>query len=62
MAGSLYATNIGALSPWGVPGWRFAFLSVGLTSWVIGLAALAWAVDPRWEITVGMPLHMYDDV
>ncbi len=29
-AGALYATNIGALYPLGMEGWRFAFLSVGI--------------------------------
>ena len=35
-AGALYATNIGALHPLGIEGWRFAFLSVGLLSATIG--------------------------
>jgi hypothetical protein len=31
----------------GVEGWRFAFLSVGLMSWLIGLATYWLAADPR---------------
>ncbi|CAK0787030.1 hypothetical protein CVIRNUC_010246 [Coccomyxa viridis] len=49
MLGALYATNIGAFYPLGMEGWRFAFLSVGILSALIGIATFCFGSDPRFE-------------
>ena len=38
----------GARHPFGLEGWRFAFLAVAATSWLIGALTWALAVDPRY--------------
>lgn len=48
-AGALYATNIGALHPLGMEGWRFAFLSVAVVSATIGVLTYLFGHDPRFE-------------
>ena len=47
-AGALYATNIGALTPLGLEGWRFAFLSVAVVSALIGVLTFFLGHDPRF--------------
>ncbi|GBF89652.1 MFS general substrate transporter [Raphidocelis subcapitata] len=50
MAGSVFATNMGAadtLATWGVEGWRLAFHAVAVVSVLTGAAVLAFAIDPR---------------
>ena len=50
MAGGLFATNIGHVRPFGVEGWRIAFLSVAALSAVVGALNLVYSVDPRYKI------------
>ena len=47
--GALYATNIGGLTPLGLEGWRFAFLSVAVVSALIGGLTFFLGHDPRFE-------------
>ncbi|KAL6782703.1 hypothetical protein ACKKBG_A07800 [Auxenochlorella protothecoides x Auxenochlorella symbiontica] len=48
MLGALYATNMGAATPLGVPGWRFVFVSVAVASAGVGLANGIWVHDPGY--------------
>ncbi|PRW33724.1 MFS general substrate transporter [Chlorella sorokiniana] len=47
MAGAFYATNVGATRPFGMEGWRFAFLLVAVISVVTAALVYRYAVDPR---------------
>ncbi|KAL4445751.1 hypothetical protein ABPG77_008950 [Micractinium sp. CCAP 211/92] len=47
LLGSLLGTNLGHLRPFGMEGWRFAFVLVALASWLIGALTLCFARDPR---------------
>lgn len=49
MLGALFATNMGHLRPFGIEGWRVAFLAVGAMSLLIGLFNIFAAVDPRYR-------------
>ena len=49
LVGALFATNIGHLRPLGVEGWRFAFLIVALSSWIIGVFTWIFGIDPRYS-------------
>lgn len=49
LIGALFATNIGGISVFGIEGWRFAFMTVAIVSWGIGLATYIWGVDPRYS-------------
>ncbi|PRW58308.1 MFS general substrate transporter [Chlorella sorokiniana] len=50
MLGALFATNMGHTHPWGMQGWRVAFIAVGCTSLLIGLLNWLFAVDPRYKV------------
>ena len=43
-----YACSVGSTSPFGIEGWRFAFLSVALVSIAIGIGNFMFAHDPRF--------------
>lgn len=47
LVGSLLGTNLGHLRPFGMEGWRLAFVLVALASWLIGALTLCCARDPR---------------
>ncbi|KAL4425866.1 hypothetical protein ABPG75_009882 [Micractinium tetrahymenae] len=47
LLGSLLGANLGHLRPFGMEGWRFAFVLVALASWLIGALTLCFAHDPR---------------
>jgi MFS family permease len=50
LVGALFATNIGHVNVFGVmEGWRFAFFTVAIASWVIGLLTWLLAIDPRYS-------------
>lgn len=49
MLGALYATNMGALRPLGMDGWRFTFFSVAAISVVVGMLNAMFAHDPVYE-------------
>ncbi|KAL4859340.1 Zinc finger CCCH domain-containing protein 12 [Chlorella vulgaris] len=48
--GALFATNMGHTQPWGMEGWRVAFIAVGCVSLLIGVLNLLFAVDPRVKL------------
>ncbi|KAK9845923.1 hypothetical protein WJX81_006083 [Elliptochloris bilobata] len=45
--GGLYATNVGTLRPFGLEGWRFAFVILGVISACIGVVNFFFSADPR---------------
>ena len=47
LTGAVFATNVGHLHPLGIEGWRFAFATVAVVSWLIGLLAFFLGTDPR---------------
>lgn len=49
LLGALFATNIGHLRVLGMDGWRFAFLIVALSSWIIGGVTWVLGIDPRYS-------------
>ena len=49
MLGALYATNVGALHPLGLDGWRFVFYSVASVSILVGLLNAKYVFDPGWH-------------
>jgi len=49
MAGGFFATTVGGHTVGRIAGWRFAFLLIAVLSILVGLAVLAFAVDPRRE-------------
>jgi MFS family permease len=49
LVGALFATNVGHVRVLGLQGWRFAFLTVAMASWIIGLATWLFGVDPRYS-------------
>jgi MFS family permease len=50
LVGALFATNIGHVNVFGkIEGWRFAFFTVAIASWCIGLVTWFLAVDPRYS-------------
>lgn len=49
LVGALYATNIGGRHVMGIEGWRFAFITVGAVSWLLGLLIWWMAIDPRYS-------------
>jgi predicted MFS family arabinose efflux permease len=49
MIGALYATNMGAHTPFGMEGWRFVFLSVSLVSAVTGVLNHMYVRDEAFE-------------
>ncbi|KAK9813231.1 hypothetical protein WJX72_011069 [[Myrmecia] bisecta] len=60
MLGGFFATNIGATSPAGIDGWRFAFHLMAAVSLVTAVLVLYFAADPRPKATIsplllGMP-------
>jgi predicted MFS family arabinose efflux permease len=49
MLGALYATNVGALRPLGIDGWRFVFYSVAGCSIFVGILNLLYVHDPSYH-------------
>lgn len=49
MLGALYATNVGALRPLGMDGWRFVFYSVASISILVGLLNARYVFDPSYH-------------
>lgn len=49
MIGALYATNLGAHTPFGIEGWRFVFLSVSLISLGSGILNHMYVKDEMFE-------------
>ena len=50
LVGAIFATNIGHVYVFGImEGWRFAFLTVAIASWIIGLVTWLVAIDPRYS-------------
>jgi len=47
MLGTLYATNMGHLTIWGMEGWRFVFVTVAALSITIGVLTALLAREPR---------------
>ena len=48
MIGAVYATNMGALQPFGIAGWRFTFFSVAVASVVVGVLNAMYVHDPTY--------------
>jgi len=61
LLGALYATNIGGTQPLGIEGWRFAFLTVALASWAIGIATWVLGDDPRYTLDLRYKVESSSD-
>lgn len=51
MLGGIFATNIGGYSPFGIEGWRVAFLSFAIISGIWGIVSFICIRDPREKLS-----------
>mmetsp|Transcript_82870 Transcript_82870/g.173515 ORF Transcript_82870/g.173515 Transcript_82870/m.173515 type:complete len:506 (+) Transcript_82870:158-1675(+) len=50
--GGLFATSLAPLIIWGIPGWRFVLIIVGIFSCAVGIAVLLMVGEPRAKFQV----------